>query len=81
MNALSPQIPAAQSDTLLAQIVDAVVRAEQCNTADLPPLYDAIDPDALARMIEGPGGVEVAFRYLGHTVAVGPDGSVRVDEA
>lgn len=81
MNVLSPQVSATQSDALLTRIVDAVARAEQCGTADLPPLYDAVDPDALARMVEGPSAVEVAFQYLGHKVTVASNGSVLVDEA
>lgn len=54
--------------------------AQRANTdpLELPPLYFAIDPDALDAAIEGIEEGKVEFRYAGHRVAVHSDGAVSV---
>lgn len=38
---------------------------------ELPPLYDAIDPTALDRLVDGAdGSVSITFEYAGHRIAV-----------
>lgn len=65
-------------------IVDAVADAEGVSPLELePPLYAAVDPDALEQFVasvRGPnaGEVEVSFEYAGHDVTVTGAGDVRV---
>lgn len=64
-------------------VVDAVATHEGVSVADLPPLGNAIDPDALDDLFEPKfdgslrQGGEVTFDYCGYTVVV--DASGRVD--
>jgi hypothetical protein len=45
-----------------------------------PPLYDAVDPEALDALYESGAGVRVEFQYADRSVVVHPDGSVTVAE-
>ena len=48
-------------------------------TALTPPLHDAVDPEALDRLVEsGRDGLEITFTYRDHRVRVSGDGSVDV---
>lgn len=64
-------------------VVDAVATHEGVPVADLPPLGDAINPDALDELFEPKfdgsprRGGEVTFDYCNHTIVV--DASGRVD--
>jgi len=54
---------------------DVVVRAlsetMDVSQTELPPLYDAVDPDALDRFVGGaPSGSELEFDYCGTAVTV-----------
>ncbi|ELY91757.1 hypothetical protein C483_09459 [Natrialba hulunbeirensis JCM 10989] len=40
--------------------------------ADLPPLYEVVDPEALAAVLESGGNVLVGFEYEGYRVVIGP---------
>lgn len=92
MNSKSPSIET--TNVLISQpervnvteaVVDAVADAEGISPLELdPPLYAAIDPDALAQFvarIDGPTAseVEVSFVYAGYAVTVTGDGDVSVD--
>lgn len=68
-------------------IVSSVAAAKGVSPAELdPPLYDAVDPDALERLFEtgGPPGeppsVVVRFTYCGFDVRVTPS-TVSLNEA
>ncbi|MFB6080292.1 MAG: HalOD1 output domain-containing protein [Haloferacaceae archaeon] len=64
---------------LTTAIAEAVSAASGTPIRELPPLYDAIDPDALSALFSGrrtSGRVE--FRYAGHVVAVTADRTVDV---
>ncbi|ELY81338.1 hypothetical protein C486_06758 [Natrinema gari JCM 14663] len=39
----------------------------------MPPLYDAIDPEALTAVLESNAAVTVRFEYAGYRVVIGPD--------
>lgn len=67
-------------DTPLSTAVTEAVRAgSETALTDLPPLYDAIDPDALNAMFSGRGTDGwVKFRYAGHVVTVHADRTVEV---
>ena len=63
--------------------MEAVARARDVDEIDLPPLYEAVDPDALDRFVtpEGDGAdVRVRFSYAGRDIVVSP-GTVEVRPA
>lgn len=43
------------------------------------PLYTALDPDALDRLLDSAATVAVTFRYDNYVVTIDNDGSVTVD--
>lgn len=51
-------------------VVEAIANAEDCDPADLPPLYGSIDTDALDSLLEGSQGVDISFEHEGYTVNV-----------
>jgi hypothetical protein len=55
-------------------VVTEVAAATSSSPLDLPPLAEAIDPDALNRLVEGDRELSttVTFRYAGRTVTVTP---------
>lgn len=67
-------------DVVYALVRAVADRAETEPTA-LPPLYETIDPDALADFVESAGDetVSVRFTYCGYPVQVAGDGSVAVE--
>lgn len=65
-------------------VVTAVADRTGQEPTELPPLADAVDPDALnALFAAGDGGTvrRVAFEYCGYTVVVRGDGAVELREA
>lgn len=60
-----------------------VVRRVACetgtDTAELPPLYDAIDPEALDAVVGSAATTSVTFTYADYVVSVDADGTVSVD--
>ena len=56
-----------------------VAQCASTGACALPPLYDAIDPDALSGLLDGgrERGVSVCFEYAGYAVTVG-DGALSV---
>jgi hypothetical protein len=66
-------------------VVDAVADARDCDPLDLPPLNDAVDPDALdALFADTAGGTPryggyLTFHYCDCTVTVSGVGTVVVD--
>lgn len=63
------------------QVIRAVAEREGAEPIDLPPLFDAVDPDALDRMAEA--DVTISFEYVSYTVSVhgGKQRSVTVQPA
>lgn len=60
-------------------VVYAVADAEDTGPLDLPPLYDAIDPDYLDRLGADPTTDDSAlFTYAGYLVHVTASGDVSV---
>jgi hypothetical protein len=72
------------SDDVSRAVVEAVAEAEGVDSVDLtPPLYEAVDPDALNRLFAATpsaGRMEgrVCFRYNGYEVTVWGDGYVSI---
>ncbi|EMA29310.1 HalOD1 output domain-containing protein [Halobiforma nitratireducens] len=65
----------------LASTLERIAAREDCSPTALPPLYDAVDPGAVATVLESPADATVRFEYDGYHVVVGPDPhSVSVSE-
>ncbi|MEF8778223.1 MAG: HalOD1 output domain-containing protein [Natronomonas sp.] len=62
------------------RVVWNVAETTGIDQAELPVLYDHIDPDALDSLVEKMSDGEVSFTYAGCDIAVESDGTVRVDE-
>jgi len=58
------------------RVVRRVARETGADTAELPPLYDSIDPDALDAVVESAATTSVTFTYAGYDVTVDADGTV-----
>lgn len=65
---------------VIAAVVRAVADREGKAVTELPPLYDAVDPDVLRRFVDSEtgSGATLRFTYCGHEVVVRDDGSVDV---
>lgn len=77
---LKPRQSTAETDVSVSTlVVNTVSDATEMSVAELPPLYDAIDPDALDALFfsrDTDGYVE--FQYAGHTVTVSADRTMEV---
>ncbi|WP_226013082.1 HalOD1 output domain-containing protein [Halomicrobium salinisoli] len=63
----------------IADVLWAVAEAEDRDPTELPPLGDAIDPDAFERLLsESSTLVRVSFEYAGHVIEARSDGTVRI---
>lgn len=62
------------------RVVQEVSRRDGTDPLELPPLYSAIDPDALDAAVEGMAEGAVRFRYAGYSVTVRSDGTVSVTD-
>jgi hypothetical protein len=60
------------------RVVHEVAAAKRTEPTELPPLYEAVDPDALDACVGGMLGGEVTFQYAGCTVTADNDGRIRV---
>lgn len=88
MEAASTVSPCDKSRKKPSQIVvDRIAELEESSPVDLPPLFSAIDPDALDALFcsratedsRSPG--HVRFSYSGYDVRVRGDGDVSVTES
>lgn len=70
-----------KSEFPASAIADAVAEREGVEATDLPPLYDAIGPDILEILHEADDDSDqrVRFEYVGYTVTVSADGTIRLD--
>lgn len=76
--------PPSSGVSLTAKVVLKVAERENVEPADLPPLADVINPDALDVLfdtINNPNVTDahLSFNYLGHTVHVYGDCSVEIE--
>jgi hypothetical protein len=81
MNAVCRSRPATEYSSA---VVSAVAAHDGVDETDLPPLYDAIDPDALDALLasvqdSGSGRASVDFEYAGHRIVVTEDRTVTVE--
>ncbi|AFO55738.1 MULTISPECIES: HalOD1 output domain-containing protein [Natrinema] len=56
----------------LATALDRIAARKGCAPTALPPLYEAVDPEALAAVLESNPDVTVRFEYAGYRVVLGP---------
>lgn len=66
--------------SLTVTVVEQVANRENVDPLELPPLHDAIDPDALDALFDKPEAAVdgVTFRYQGYEVVVEGPERVRV---
>lgn len=68
------------ADHITLHIIKAVATATDTDPLTLePPLYNIVEPEALASLVENGGIHSVEFEYNGQTVTVDGDGSVAID--
>ena len=61
-------------------IIEAIAEETDSDPLELPPLYNAIDPDALDRLFANREGGTVTFCCCGHKITVKQDGTVVIRE-
>ncbi|WP_436936149.1 HalOD1 output domain-containing protein [Halovenus marina] len=71
---------AQQTEATSVQVVHSVADTTTTEVSDLPPLYDAIDPDALDAFVAGMTDGSVSFTYAGCEVTVDSDETITVAE-
>lgn len=62
------------------RIVQDVAKSANRDALELPPLYGAVDPDALDRLVTEMADGEVSFTYAEHEITVTSGGTIHVDE-
>ncbi|WP_436929624.1 HalOD1 output domain-containing protein [Halosimplex halobium] len=71
------------ASTTVLSVLETVAAAERVDPVDLPPLADAVDPQALNDLFGSSGGklapVTVRFEYCGYEVTVRSVGSVTAE--
>ena len=72
------EVDGGQYGTITEAIVHAAGAVRNETPVELEPLYDAVDPDALERLVASDGSVAVTFEYADLTVSVSGCRRVRV---
>lgn len=72
---------ASDTESLTVAVVSAVAESKGVSVADLPPLYDAVDIDAVGNLFDSTGTTTrasgtVSFRFADRSVDVHADGTV-----
>ena len=62
------------------RVVRGVSNAAGCDPLELPPLFGAIDPDALDATIRSLSDGTVSFRFVGYDVTVDSHGEIELTE-
>lgn len=72
------ELKSAPATTVSERVIHAIADREAVSPLDIsPPLFDAIDPDALDRLYgDGRDGITVVFEFAGYRVTVEADGHV-----
>ncbi|QSW98980.1 HalOD1 output domain-containing protein [Haloterrigena alkaliphila] len=74
------ELASANETTPVCAVVSAVATVEGTDPVELPPLYDAIDPDSLNQLFAS--GSEcvnrISFDYAGYSIVVEATGTVQV---
>ncbi|ADD03888.1 uncharacterized protein Nmag_0297 [Natrialba magadii ATCC 43099] len=74
------------TDELCRRVVETVAESEQCDVTELPPLYNAVEPDAICALFTSTSTHDrdtgqVTFLYCGYRVTVDASGSISVAAA
>lgn len=79
----SPTLTQMTDTDLLITITEQIAAKKGVDPLDLPPLYTAIDVDALTTLVthrDDASDLEVQFSYAGYQVTVTGDGAVSVHQ-
>lgn len=60
------------------RILNAVAYREQCDVVDLPPLYEAVDPEALQQVVEDEAVAQIQFTYCGYQITAEQNGQIHI---
>ncbi|MFO7925412.1 MAG: HalOD1 output domain-containing protein [Halobacteriota archaeon] len=66
--------------TVSERVIRGVSTADDSDPVELPPLYDAIDPEALDAVVKRMSDGAVSFVYAGYEVTVESDGTIDLGE-
>jgi hypothetical protein len=69
-----------RTEVISVQVVHQVANTTAEDVSDMPPLYSAIDPDALDQLVANMTDGEISFTYAGRTVTVSSDGTIAIEE-
>jgi len=69
-----------ENESVSERVVQAVATTSNADPLELPPLYDAVDPDALDALVTGIADGKVTFTYAGYEVTLTSDGAVTTEE-
>ncbi|QCC60255.1 hypothetical protein NP511_18030 [Natrinema thermotolerans] len=58
------------ASTLNEEIINSVAVLENSDPVELPPLFDAVDPDALEAIFAKGRSGSVTFSYAGYTITI-----------
>ncbi|MFB9806926.1 HalOD1 output domain-containing protein [Haladaptatus pallidirubidus] len=58
-------------------VIQEVIDISGCALDDLPPLYEAIDPDALNALYDH-GAPAIEFQYAGYHIKISPEQTISV---
>lgn len=61
-------------------VIDTVAEENETAPHELPPLYEAIDPDALDQLFANRDGGTVTFCCCEHEITVEPNGTITISE-
>ncbi|ELY42818.1 HalOD1 output domain-containing protein [Natronorubrum tibetense] len=79
--------PESTDSTASLSIIERVATLEETDPITLPPLYDAIDPEALDSVVDSSTASDsrspatVRFSYCGYDVLVRRDGEITISPA
>ncbi|WP_162524367.1 HalOD1 output domain-containing protein [Halobellus captivus] len=69
-----------KSGPVSERVIQCVAATTDRDELDLPPLYDAIDPDTLDAVVSTMSNGELTFTYAGHEITVDSEGEISVDD-
>lgn len=69
-----------ERQTVSERVIQTVATASGTDALELPPLWDAIEPDALDTLVAGMADGEVSFAYAGYDVTVTSDETIGLQE-
>jgi len=78
MAATTPPSKAADSDSLLLNITEAVAEHTDTDPTQLPPLASVVDIEAVTDLVDSDQFHELTFSYQGLVITIGPDRDIQV---